>query len=119
VGLSYGTNDALDCVSGANFYSNYVTMVRAVLQAGKIPVVPLIPWGKTAGIQQCGPPLNAEIEALYKAFPQIIKGPDLWSFFQNNQQLISNDDIHPTAAGLGAYRQQWANTMLVEIYRKM
>ena len=118
VGLSYGTNDALGCVSGANFYSNYVTMAQAVLKAGKIPVVPHIPWGRAGNIQQCAPTLNAMIEALYKAFPQIIKGPDLWSFFQKNQDLISNDNIHPTIAGFGAYRQQWANTMLTELYTK-
>jgi lysophospholipase L1-like esterase len=118
VGLSYGTNDALSCVSGANFYSNYVTMVQAVLKAGKIPVVPSIPWGRAGNIQQCAPALNAMIEALYKAFPQIIKGPDLWSFFQKNQNLISNDNIHPTIEGFGAYRQQWANTMLTEMHGK-
>jgi hypothetical protein len=118
VGLSYGTNDALSCVSGANFYSNYVTMVQAVLKAGKIPIVSRIPWGRAVNIQQCGPALNAEIDALYKAFPQIIKGPEFWSFFQKNQNLISNDDIYPTIAGFGAYRQQWANTMLTELYGK-
>jgi hypothetical protein len=118
VGLSYGTNDALGCVSGANFYSNYVIMVQAVLYAGKTPVIPRIPWGRSTNIQKCGPGLNAEIDALYRAFPQIIKGPDLWSFFQKNQNLISNDNIHPTDTGFGAYRQQWANTMLATVYKR-
>lgn len=116
VGLSYGTNDALNCVSGANFYSNYVTMVQAVLKTGKIPVVSRIPWGGSGNIQRCAPALNAKIDALYKAFPQIIKGPDFWSFFQNHQKLISNDNINPTDAGFGAFRQQWANTMLRVVY---
>jgi hypothetical protein len=118
VGLDFGTNDALGCVSGANFYSNYVTMVKAVLNAGKIPVVPLIPWGKAESIQQCGPALNTQIEALYKAFPQVMKGPDFWSFFQSHQNLISGDNIHPTIEGFGVYRQQWASTMLAEVYPK-
>ncbi len=96
---------------------NYVTMVQAVLHAGKSPVVPRIPWGRTANIQNCGPALNARIDALYQAFPQIIKGPDLWTFFLHNQNLISNDNIHPTDAGFGAYRQQWANAMLTEVYK--
>ncbi len=119
VGLSYGTNDANGCANADKFYSNYVTIVQAVLKAGKIPVIPHIPWGRTTNIQRCGPVLNAEIDALYRAFPQIIKGPDLWAFFQSNQQLISNDNIHPTEVGMGAYRQQWANAMLAEVYTKM
>ncbi len=117
VALSYGTNDANGCVNADDFYNNYVTMVQAVLHAGKSPVVPRIPWGRTANIQNCGPALNARIDALNQAFPQIIKGPDLWTFFLHNQNLISNDNIHPTDAGFGAYRQQWANAMLTEVYK--
>lgn len=116
VGLSYGTNDALGCVSSDEFYSNYVTMVQDVLNAGKTPLVPHIPWGKNANIQKCAPALNAKIDALYQAFPQIIHGPDMWAFFQSHQDLISNDLIHPTDAGFAAYRQQWANTALASIY---
>lgn len=116
VGLSYGTNDALGCVSPEEFYNNYASMVQDVLKAGKSPVVPRIPWGKNANIQKCAPLLNAKIDALYQAFPQIIHGPDLWAFFQSHQDLISSDTIHPTDVGFGAYRQQWANTMLTEVY---
>lgn len=118
VGLSFGTNDANGCVAGSTFYNNYVTMVQAVLQAHKIPVIGLIPWGRTTNIQSCAPSLNAMIDTLYKAFPQIIRGPDLWTFFQSHQSLISNDNIHPTDAGFGAYRQQWANAMLAEVYSR-
>lgn len=117
VALSYGTNDANDCVDADNFYNNYVSLVQAVLNAGKIPVIPHIPWARTANVQHCGPMLNARIDTLYKAFPQIIKGPDLWAFFQGNQNLISNDNLHPTDTGFGAYRQQWANAMLTTVYK--
>ena len=116
VGLSFGTNDANGCVDGSSFYNNYVTMVQAVLQANKIPVIGRIPWGRTTNIQNCAPSLNARIDALYKAFPQIIRGPNLWTFFQSHQNLISNDNIHPTDAGFGSYRLQWANAMLAEVY---
>ena len=117
IGLSYGTNDAIDCVGADDFYNNYVTMVRDVLSAGKIPVIPHIPWGKNSDIQHCGPVLNAKIDALYTAFPEMIKGPDLWTLFRNNPQLISNDTIHPTDTGFGVYRQQWANAMLGTVYK--
>ena len=116
VGLSYGTNDALSCLNSAMFYTNYVTMVQDVLHAGKIPIIPHIPWGKNTKIQRCVPSLNAKIDALYAAFPQIIRGPDLWTFFQSHQDLISSDGIHPTSVGFGAYRQAWAETMLAEVY---
>ncbi|HYT44564.1 MAG TPA: SGNH/GDSL hydrolase family protein, partial [Methylomirabilota bacterium] len=117
IALSYGTNDANGCVDADNFYNNYVIMIEAVLNAGKIPVIPHIPWARTANVQHCGPMLNAKIDNLYRAFPRIIKGPDLWAFFQNNQNLISNDDLHPTDMGFGAYRQQWANAMLTTVYK--
>jgi lysophospholipase L1-like esterase len=116
IGLSYGTNDTLACLNPATFYNNYVTMVQDVIKAGKIPLVPYIPWGPKDTIQQCGPVLNGQITNLYRAFPQIIHGPDLWSFFQSHQNLISDDNIHPTDAGLAAYRQQWANAILTEVY---
>jgi len=116
VGLSYGTNDALGCVDPNTFYQNYLTMVQAVLAAGKIPVIPHIPWGRDSNLQNCIPGLNAKIDALYQAFPQIIRGPDLWAFFQAHQSLISSDNIHPTDTGFGAYRQQWANAMLQAVY---
>ncbi len=116
VALDYGTNDANGCVSPASFYSSYAIMIQAVLKAGKIPIVPYIPWGRTQNIQHCGPLLNAQIDALYKAFPQVVKGPDLWTFFQQHQNFISNDNIHPTDAGAGQYRLLWANTMLKEVF---
>lgn len=117
-GLSYGTNDALGCADPAIFYNTYTDLIKDVLQAGKVPLVPRIPWGRQENIQQCAPALNAQIDKLYKAFPQIIHGPDLWSYFQKHPDLISDDNIHPNEKGSGAYRQQWADTMLAQVYKK-
>ena len=72
--------------------------------------------GRSAKIQKYAPELNCKIDDLYRALPQIIKGPDFWIFFQKHQDLISDDDIHPTQMGFGAHRQQWANAMLAEVY---
>ena len=91
-------------------------MVQAVLNVGKVPIVPTIPWARSANVQNCGPGFNAQIQALYTAYPQIVKGPDLWSYFKANQSLIGGDGLHPSAAGYGAYRQQWANAMLANVY---
>jgi lysophospholipase L1-like esterase len=117
VGLSYGTNDANACLSAAAFYRNYVTMVRAVLKVRKVPVVPTIPWARSANFQSCAPRLNARIKALYRAFPGIVKGPDLWTYFKAHPDLIGPDDLHPTEAGYTVYRRLWANAMLARVYR--
>jgi hypothetical protein len=124
VGLNYGTNDAN--AGGApvtNFLSNMTSLVNQVLAAGKIPVIhQTICWGSAPGIQQNGPTINSALASLFASFPQIIQGPDLWSYFQANQSLISADGIHPTDPAIGqgngyvAYRQQWATSLLSSVY---
>ncbi|HET8911904.1 MAG TPA: SGNH/GDSL hydrolase family protein, partial [Ktedonobacteraceae bacterium] len=117
VGLSFGTNDALGCVDPTAFYNNYEVMVQAVLAAGKLPIVPHIPWGKEPLIQKCAPALNGKIDMLYQKYPKIIKGPDFWTYFQKHPNLIASDNIHPSPVGFGVYRQQWADAMLQEVYK--
>ena len=115
VGLSFGTNDA-SWVTPDQFYANYETLVQAVIRAGKTPVVPTIPWNRRPSAGNI-PALNAKLATLSAVYPQIVNGPDLWAFFQNNQSLISNDDTHPTEAGFVAYRRLWAEAMLAGVYR--
>ena len=91
-------------------------MVQAVLAAGKTPVVPTIPWARASNVVSCGPGFNTKIQQLYSAFPQILRGPDLWAFFESHQSLISGDNLHPSPAGYAALRQQWANAMLANVY---
>ena len=117
VGLSYGTNDANAGVRPETFFANYQAMVRAVIAAGKIPIVPKIPWGSRASIQKNVPALNARLDELRTSYPQIIPGPDFWEFFSEHQDLISDDGIHPTEAGYAVYRQLWAEAMLQRVYR--
>ncbi|TMF59872.1 MAG: SGNH/GDSL hydrolase family protein, partial [Chloroflexi bacterium] len=114
--MAYGTNDAGWNVSPAAFYDNYVVMIQAVLAAGKIPIVPRIPWGCTSNILANVPALNQKIDALYAAYPQIIRGPDLWAYFQANQSQISADCVHPSDQGYFGMRRLWADTMLASVY---
>ena len=51
-----------------------------------------------------------------RAYPQIVHGPDLWQFFFTHQNLISGDNLHPSEAGYVAYRQQWADAMIANVY---
>ena len=102
--LAYGTND-----HSAMFQME--PLVQKVIAAGKIPVVPHMPWSDTAAIQTNGPVINAAIDALYAKYPQIVRGPDLWAAFLNRTDLIPSGDIHPNTAGQVVLRQQWANVM--------
>lgn len=115
VGLSYGTNDAAGNVSATAYKNYYITMIQAVLNAGKIPIIPTVPWRCSGDnyIQQ----YNQQIQSLYTTYPQIIHGPDLYGFFSTHQSYISgNDCIHPNSAGEIQYRQLWANAMLANFY---
>jgi hypothetical protein len=124
VGLNFGTNDAN--AGGApvsGFQTNMQTLVNSVTSAGKIPVVhKTICWGSTAGITANGPTINSALAALFVANPSIVQGPDLWAYFNANQSLISVDGIHPTDPAIGqgngyiAYRQQWANALITNVY---
>ena len=121
VALSYGTNDANRAPPGdprvaSAFYAGYAAMVEAVLAAGKVPVVPKIPWARTANVRANGPALNARLDELYRAYPEIVRGPDFWAYFQEEQGLISQDGVHPTGPGYAAYRRQWADRMIEAVY---
>jgi lysophospholipase L1-like esterase len=116
VGLSYGTNDANLSVSPGVFYNNYVAMIRAVLAAGKTPIIPKIPWGCTPALQANVPSLNQQIDALYAGYPAVVRGPDLFSYYQAHPGQMAGDCVHPTDQGYVALRQQWANAMLRRVY---
>jgi lysophospholipase L1-like esterase len=116
VGLSYGTNDANRDLSPEAFTANYEAMVQAALAAGKVPVVPKIPWARRPNVQRNGPLLNARLEQLYAAYPEIVRGPDFWAYYLQHHGLISDDDLHPTEAGYAAYRELWADAMAARVY---
>ena len=116
VALSYGTNDSGPSTPINEFYADYEIMVNAVLDAGKIPIVPTIPWFRS-GESERVPPLNEAIADLKEAYPEILDGPDFWTYFYENQHLISDDDLHPSEEGFRAYRRLWAETMLEEVYQ--
>lgn len=117
VGIALGANDADACMNPTTFYNNYVTMVQTVLAAGKTPVVPIFNWSKLSTVQSCGPGLVDKINQLYANYPQVVKGPDFWTYFKAHPELVSSDNQHPTAEGAGIYRQMWADTALSTVYQ--
>jgi lysophospholipase L1-like esterase len=102
--LAYGTNDQPDTFDMEG-------LVMKAFAAGKVPVVPLMPWSDTATIQANGPLINAKIQALYTKYPSIVRGPDLWTAFLDRTDLIPSGDIHPNAAGQEVLRKAWAKVM--------
>lgn len=116
VALGYGTNDALECENPTTFYNHYVTLTQEIISAGKVPLVQKILWGPNSSIQACAPALNAQINLLLQNYPQIIPGPDTWTYFQSHPNLIDSDGIHPTDDGSGALRQLWATVALSSVY---
>jgi lysophospholipase L1-like esterase len=113
VTLNYGTNDASagagDPGIAKPFHDNMKAMAQAVIAAGKTPIIPTIPWGRTAELRANVPVLNQQIANLRAEIPAIVAGPDLYAYFNTHQSLISPDGIHPTYDnGYAAMRQQWA-----------
>lgn len=99
--LAYGTNDHAN-----DFHME--ELVQKVVAAGKTPVVPHMPW--SSGSME-GMAINAQIDALYAKYPEIVPGPDLWSVFFERTDLIPVGDVHPNAAGQEELRKAWAATM--------
>lgn len=116
VTINLGTNDAAEGVAPSVYYANMQRLISAVTAAGKIPIVPTIPYSLDPVHQANEPALNDEIKALYAANPAIVPGPDLWTYFKNNPQYISTDNIHPNAQGCAAYRALWAQFAASSIY---
>jgi hypothetical protein len=104
VALCYGTNDH------AHEYQ-METLVQKVIAAGKVPVVPRMPWSDTEGIQLDGPLINEQVNALYEEYPEIYPGPDMWAAFENRLDLMPSGDIHPNEPGQREWRAQWAAAM--------
>jgi lysophospholipase L1-like esterase len=116
VTLSLGTNDAAGSVAPGAFYDNMATLIKQVLAAGKIPVLPTIPWSREPARVRNIPPLNAQIQKLYRKFPSVIPGPDLYAYLEANQGYISADNVHPSEAGYAAVRTLWATVAARSIY---
>lgn len=114
VGLSYGTNHTgVNCQQACAdaFEADMRALILRVLAAGKVPVVPTIPWSRVPQRQVDAVVLNARLALLRQQFPQALAGPDAWTFFQTNQAFISSDDLHPTEEGYFRLKKLWADTM--------
>jgi lysophospholipase L1-like esterase len=116
-GLSLGTNDAPGNDPAA-YGVNMGQLVDKILAAGKVPVVPTIPYtGEPAHADI--PAYNAEIATLYATYgAKLVKGPDLYTvIYDGRATMFTNPtDLHPNATGNAAIRQAWATAMIANVY---
>ncbi len=120
VSIAYGTNDAWGNNGGADrYYESTKYMIDAVLEKGKIPVLPTIPYATNTDVNSYLDLYNGKIAQLYAEYgDQILHGPDFYSFFKANPHYLSDDGVHPNFDGYEAMRQLWAETMYETVYTK-
>ena len=105
VALAYGTND-----SPMGFAME--PLVQKVIAAGRVPVVPHIPWQDDPTVDANIVQMNMAIDALYAKYPQILPGPDLYATFLNRPDLYPDaGGPHPNSDGEEVQRAAWAKTM--------
>ncbi|MDE6783949.1 MAG: lysophospholipase [Ruminococcus sp.] len=119
VSIAYGTNDCWGNPDNTeSYYENTKYMIDAVLEAGKIPVLPKIPASVNADVKDNVPLYNAVIDRLYEEYgDKLIQGPDFEAVFTENPEYLSGDGVHPSDTGYAAMRQIWAETMYERVYK--
>lgn len=120
VSIAYGTND---CWGNPNntqsYYENTKYMIDAVLEAGKVPVLPKIPSSTNADVGPNVPYYNAMIDKLYDEYgDKLVHGPDFDEFFKENEWGLSGDGVHPSSEGYEAMKKLWAETMYENVYKQ-
>lgn len=121
VSIAYGTNDAWGNPNNAqSYYENTKYMIDAVLNAGKVPVLPKIPYATNPDVGSNTGYYNAMIDRLYSEYgDKLVHGPDFDEFFRNNTWGLSEDGVHPNSDGYEAMRKLWAETMYENVYKKL
>jgi acyl-CoA thioesterase-1 len=113
--LGYGTND-VNRGSTTTFQTNMQAMIDMVKAAGKIPIIPRIPYSADIGYTNTAP-YNAVVDALV-ASNNLIAGPDLFAHFMAHPEEFTcppcggraTDMLHPNDTGLAAMNQLWTES---------
>lgn len=117
VSIAYGTNDAWGNQTGAaGYYENTVYMIKQILAAGKIPVLPTIPHSTNPDVANYLDDYNDMVRKIYEDYPEVIPGPDFDAFFAENPDMLSGDGVHPNDIGYAEMRRIWAETMYERVY---
>ena len=118
VSVAYGTNDCWGNQTGAEkYYENTAFMVEKIIESGKVPIVPTIPYSTEPGITPHLDSYNEMVHKIYETYPEVVKGPDFATIFKENPEYLSADGVHPNDTGYDRMRQIWAETMYETIYK--
>jgi len=110
VGIAFGTNDAYNnSISAATYEANLSAMVDTAKAAGKIVMIPTIPYSPKAELSGL-PAFNAAIANVIAA-KNCLAGPDLYQWFLSNPSEIGPDSIHPNATGQASINRLWAQAV--------
>lgn len=111
--IELGMSDGWDGSNGnvANFAQNLQSIVTFCKNNGIEPVFARPPATNpvVAGWQ-----LHADLLAAIDnivSVNDLIEGPDLYSYFLSNPQLLDDDGIHPNSDGAAAIQQLWSEKM--------
>lgn len=111
VTLAWGTNDCFaGHVSVADYTTNMTSLVNTVLNSGRIPVIPTIPYSTDPNMANLSL-YNAVITGTLYAISGVRQGPDLYTLIFNTPTYLGADGIHFTNAGYIAAIAEWANAM--------
>lgn len=117
VSIAYGTNDCWGDQTGAGkYYENTAYMVEKIIESGKVPILPTIPYSLEPGVKNHLEKYNDMVRKIYATYPQVVKGPDFEELFKENPELLSHDGVHPNDTGYDTMRQLWASFMYENIY---
>jgi lysophospholipase L1-like esterase len=114
IAILYGTNDSwgVSTAASANlqtFTSNMTAMVDMMIVDGRVPIVARIPYATKAHDMLA--PFNAAIDAL-SASRGLPCGPDLYQWFKDHPEELSDDGVHPSDIGYRSVNKLWADAML-------
>jgi lysophospholipase L1-like esterase len=104
VALSFGSND-WDPVA---FRRDLLETIRKVRAAGKIPVVPRVPY-RSDSKEDRAARLAAVVDAVTRE-ECLVPGPDLYAWFEAHPERLM-DGLHPDPAGAVEQIRLWAEAM--------
>jgi hypothetical protein len=116
VGLAFGWEDARADTDPQSFYSFEKALVDSVLAEGKVPVVPKIPWGPDEPQRSAAKAMNEQVDRLYTEIPAIVRGPDLWSLFEQHPEYLTGDWGVVTEEGRDEVRRLWTEALTATVY---
>jgi lysophospholipase L1-like esterase len=110
-GVGYGTNDSWGNwkLEQTDFEEDLTAIVDQLLADGRVPVLARIPYSSVD--HDTLPQFNAVIDRLTKEHG-LPCGPDLYAYFEENQDELTSDGVHPTSFGYGNMNGEWADAAL-------